>query len=151
MTNIRSLEPRDFAQTFPLLLEMKHVHDEGEVLEARFSEFCLNQAYGLLGAELEGKLLGYALVQDYGPHLRAGNHYRTARLHDLFVLEPYRRQGIARALLNGVKAWCQSRPIRFLEWQAGSEALGFYERLGYKGESCPQPDFPSFEVDFSPE
>ena len=151
MTNIRPLEPRDFAQTLPLLLEMKHVHDEGAVLEARFVEFCSSEFHGLLGAELGGVLVGYASVQDYGPHLRAGNKYRIVRMHDLFVLESHRRQGVAKALLEAVQDWCQARPIRYLEWQAGGEALGFYERLGYKGEPCPQPDFPSFEVDFSPE
>jgi len=147
--NIRPLEPRDFAQTLPMLLEMKHVHDEGEALEDRFTEFCSSELHGLLGAELEGVLVGYASMQDYGPHLRSGSYHRTVRLHDLFVLEPYRKRGVGKALLEGVQDWCRARPIRYLEWQAGSKAIGFYERLGYKGEPCPQPDFPYFEVDFS--
>lgn len=151
MVNVRSLKPRDFTETLPLLLEMKYVHDEGEVPEARFSEFCSSELHGLLGAELGGVLVGYASLQDYGPHLRSGNKHRIVRMHDLFVLEPYRRQGVARALLEGVKDWCRARPVRYLEWQAGEKATGFYERLGYKGEPCPQPEFPSFEIDFSPE
>ncbi len=149
MVKVRPLEPRDFVQVLPLLLEMKHVFDEGETLEARFADFCSSKAHGLLGAELEGQLIGYASLQDYGQHLRSGNQHRIVRLHDLFVLEQCRRQGVGRLLLEGILVWCRARPIRFLEWQAGAEAVPFYERLGYKGEACPQPDYPSFEVDFA--
>jgi hypothetical protein len=35
-----------------------------------------------------------------------------------------------------------------MEWQASSDALGFYERLGLRGEACSDPDHPFFEIDF---
>lgn len=53
----------------------------------------------LLIALVGGAVVGYAWAQDYGPHLRDG--YRTARFHDLFVVEPLRRHGIGnRKILN---------------------------------------------------
>ncbi|MDZ5445397.1 hypothetical protein U2F26_22145 [Micromonospora sp. 4G57] len=41
------------------------------------------------------------------------------------------------------------RRVRYLEWQAHRErAAPFYERLGHRGESCPQPEYPTFILDF---
>lgn len=108
-----------------------------------------DQAWGLFGAEVEGNLVGYAAVQDYGPHWRTGDHHRIARFHDLQVAPGQRRQGAGRALVEAVVAWAERR-VRHLEWQAHHErAAGFYERLGYRGQPCPQPDYPTFEITFN--
>jgi hypothetical protein len=41
--------------------------------------------------------------------------------------------------------------VRYLQWQAHeSRAAPFYQRLGYQGAPCPQPDYPEFEIDFGP-
>jgi GNAT superfamily N-acetyltransferase len=73
---------------------------------------------------------------------------RTARLHDLFVTPDHRRRGIGSALFLAVKTWAERRGVRYLEWQASRAALPFYERLGYTGDPCPQPDYPFFEIEF---
>ena len=102
----------------------------------------------VLGAYVDGELTGYAAVQDYGPHLRAGDDHRVARLHDLYVRPDRRRAGVGRALMAAVSQWA-GRRVRHLEWQAhGERAAPFYERLGYRGEACPQPEYPTFQVDF---
>lgn len=37
-----------------------------------------------------------------------------------------------------------------LEWQAHEQrSAPFYERLGYRGMPCPQPDYPTFVIDFA--
>jgi hypothetical protein len=36
-----------------------------------------------------------------------------------------------------------------LEWQAHeTRSAPFYERLGFKCEPCPRPEYPTFEVAF---
>src|SRR5207248_250190 len=94
------------------------------------------------------RLLGYAAAQDYGDHLRAGKEGRVARLHDLYVREHDRRLGVGTLLMEAVVHWASGR-VRYLQWQAHEiSAAPFYTRLGYQGEPCPQPEYPSFEITF---
>ena len=47
-----------------------------------------------------------------------------------------------------VESWASSR-VAYLHWQAHHErSATFYEALGYRGDSCPQPDYPEFELVF---
>jgi GNAT superfamily N-acetyltransferase len=66
-------------------------------------------------------------------------------------VRPGRRlAGVGRALMAAVSQWAGQR-VRYLEWQAHRErAASCYQRLGYRGDPCPQPDYPSFEIDFRP-
>lgn len=97
-------------------------------------------------AVVRGRAVGYAWVHDYGPHIRVG--HRTARLNDLFVAEEWRRCGAGRRLFEEVRGWCERRGVRWLQWQSSQDAVGFYERLGLKGDSCPDPEHPFFEIEF---
>jgi len=50
--------------------------------------------------------------------------------------------------MAAVVEWAGQR-VRHLEWQAHqNRAAMFYERLGYRGDPCPQPEYPTFQVDF---
>lgn len=60
--------------------------------------------------------MGYALVQDYGPHLRSGNAHRTAKLDDLYTLPDFRRRGVARALMDAVTDWARTGTVRYVFW-----------------------------------
>lgn len=104
---------------------------------------------GLIVVAGEGtRLLGYAAAQDHGDHLRAGKEGRVARLHDVYVAPDARHTGVGRLLMEAVVRWASTR-VRYLQWQAHeSESAPFYERLGYRGDPCPQPDYPEFEVTF---
>jgi GNAT superfamily N-acetyltransferase len=135
-------------QDIPLLWNFLKARSDAE--EALFSERMIQMLrtndHHIAIALLDSEVVGYAWVQDYGPHLRTG--YRTARFHDLIVAENWRRNGIGRRLFESVKAWSRHRGVRWLQWQASPQAVGFYERLGLKGDPCPQPDYPFFEIEF---
>ena len=47
-----------------------------------------------------------------------------------------------------VVQWASHR-VRYLQWQAHeSRSASFYERLGYRGDPCPQPEYSDFEITF---
>ena len=143
-----TLVSADWPALWPMLQDMGTTGGEASVRD-RFDELLECPEWALLGARAGGVLVGYAAAQDRGPHLRAGDEHRTARLHDLYVLPARRHHGAGRALMDAVVAWARGR-VRYLEWQAHQQrAAPFYQRLGYHGEPCPQPDHPTFEIDLS--
>jgi GNAT superfamily N-acetyltransferase len=144
---IRPLTPADWPAFWPLLKDMGTDDDE-VTARPRYDELLRDPRWGVLGATDGDLLLGYAAVQDYGPHLRLGDVHRTARMHDLYVHPDHRHRGTGRALMDGAAAWAAAR-VRYLEWQAGLETSApFYERLGHHGDPCPQPTHPTFVIDF---
>ncbi|GMA13693.1 GNAT family N-acetyltransferase [Deinococcus metallilatus] len=146
---LRPATPADFPALRPMLLDMGFVEDE-EALAARFPAFCDREDFGLLVAEdPAGRLLGYAWVQDYGPHLRSGDSHRTAKLHDLYTVPEARRQGVARSLMGAVEAWARARPLRYVFWYANDHsAAPAYERMGYRSAGAGQEGYRFFEIDF---
>lgn len=143
----RTLGEGDWSAFWPLL-RATGTDDEEPVAHQRYLDLLPDPKWVVFGVELDGQLVGYAAVQDYGPHLRIGDVHRIARLHDVYVHAEYRRAGAGRALMAAVTEWA-AQHVRHLEWQAHHErAAPFYERLGFHGEPCPQPDYPTFVVDF---
>jgi GNAT superfamily N-acetyltransferase len=132
----------------PLLAGMGSFVDGGTARE-RFERIA-GSADHILAVAAEGDaLVGYAWAHDYGPHLRSGS--RLARLNDLYVDPARRKRGHGRRLFMYVREWARSRGVRWLQWQAGRGATGFYERLGLRGDPCPDPEHPEFEIDFAPD
>ena len=122
--------------------------DAEPVARSRFRTLLEDPLWSIFVADDEGELLGYAAAQDRGTHLRYGDAHRMARLHDLFVAEGRRQSGVGRALLDAVRDWASTR-VRYLEWQAHeTRSAPFYQRLGYQGVACLQPDYPTFVIDF---
>lgn len=144
---VRPLVSTDFEQVRPMLLDMGFVEDEG-ALATRFPALCTHPNWGLLGAFEDGRLLGYAAAQDYGPHVRSGDSHRTAKLHVLYTAPDCRRRGVARALMRGVEAWACVRPLRYVFWYANTREAGpAYERLGYTAVDAGQEGYLFFEID----
>ncbi len=141
---IRPATPEEWEAILPLLQRMGGRGDEAA--RQRFARITQSADHYLPVAVDDGYHIGYAWAQDYGPHLRSGD--RTARLHDLFVLSIQRKRGIGTALFAAIRAWAEGRGVRYLEWQASQAAVPFYERLGYIGDPCPQPEYPFFEIEF---
>lgn len=93
------------------------------------------------------EIVGYAYAQDYGQHFRCD--FTTGRLHDVFVLPEYRKQGVGRKLMDGVIAWARERPVPIiLDWQASPAAISFYESLGFSPDyESDQKEYPAFHLD----
>lgn len=125
---------------------LKSRSDEEYAFFNRVSQLIEANDHHIAIALFHSKLVGYAWVQDYGPHLRTG--FKTARFHDLIVDENMRMKGIGRKLFESIRDWSQARGVRWLQWQASPKAVVFYERLGLKGDLCPQPEYPFFEIEF---
>ncbi|WP_251572044.1 GNAT family N-acetyltransferase [Paenibacillus sp. MER TA 81-3] len=129
------------------LLERRGATDAKELAESRFLSIFQNRQHYLPIAAVDQKLVGYGWVQNYGPHLRSGQ--QLFRLHDLFVLEPYRKNRIAAALFESMKEWSQHNGASWLQWNANPTSTSFYMRLGY--QPIPEEDegFPFFEIEFA--
>ncbi|GGR25253.1 GNAT family N-acetyltransferase [Deinococcus ruber] len=146
--SVRPLLPDDFEQARPMLLDMGFVENEA-ALEARFAEFCTRPDWGLLGAFEAERLLGYAVLQDYGTHLRSGSSHRTAKLHDLYTAPQARRRGVGRELMQEAEAWARARNLRYLFWYANlREATPAYVGMGYTAGEEIQEGYRFFEIDF---
>jgi GNAT superfamily N-acetyltransferase len=144
---VRQARSHDWPELWPLLVGMG-ARDGEESSRERFVRLTSNPFWLIVVASDEGRLIGYAAAQDYGDHLRGGKEGRVARLHDVYVSPGRRSAGVGRQLMEAVVGWASSR-VRFLHWQAHERrSAPFYERLGYRGEPCPQPDYPEFEIKF---
>jgi GNAT superfamily N-acetyltransferase len=144
---VRRLTTSDWADLWPMLQDFGTSQTEETALSV-YAGLLADPRWALIGYDGNTQLLGYVAVQDFGPHLRGGPR-NQGRLHDLYVRPDQRRNGVGRALVSAAVGWAGER-VRYLEWQAHYErAAPFYERLGYQGMPCPQPDYPTFEIDFA--
>ncbi|WP_141365643.1 GNAT family N-acetyltransferase [Glutamicibacter uratoxydans] len=118
-----------------------------EQFTVRFQNI-LHDANWFIGVAAEGRmLLGYVVVQDFGPGLRGS--FSVGRMHDMFVNLAHRRRGVGQALMESVQAWASSRPTRLiLDWQAPLSAVSFYESLGYAADyEGDFRNFPGFSLE----
>lgn len=58
----------------------------------------------------------------------------TAQVGRIAVLKPFRRQGIGSMLLKTLLEYCDQQAIRRLYLHAQLEAVGLYEKFGFKAE-----------------
>lgn len=102
----------------------------------------------ILVAELDGRIVGYAAAQDYGPALR--RDWSVARMHDLWVSPDARRRGAGRALFAAIRDWAEHETnIRLLEWQSTETGRGFFRALDLQAEESTAG--PRFGLNFAPE
>lgn len=146
--HVRPAVAADFPALKPMLLDMGFVDDE-VALETRFPFFCGNPERPLFIAEANGgEVVGYALLHDYGLHIRAGGSQRTAKLEDLYTTPAWRRRGVARLLMSAVEDWARARPLRCVFWYANTHEAGpAYQRMGYRPDDAGQEGFLFFEID----
>ncbi len=82
----------------------------------------------IAGAELDGRLVGFALYYDL-PEAISGK--RAGQLDDLYVEPAARGRGVARALIAQLVAHGSTRGWMHLRWMVpeGSPAAALYERI----------------------
>ncbi|HET9952869.1 MAG TPA: GNAT family N-acetyltransferase [Polyangiaceae bacterium] len=97
-------------------------------------------------AESDGVPIGFALFfSTYSTFLTRPGLY----LEDLFVLEPYRGQGVGRALLRAVHERARERGAGRLEWSVldwNERAIAFYRSFG----ATVLPDWRICRIELSP-
>jgi GNAT superfamily N-acetyltransferase len=87
-------------------------------------------------ADRASRLVGFAEARLWrdDPHPARVRHY-YAHLAALFVMPPYRRQGIGARLIDEVEAWAAeygATELRLDVWEYEEGPLSFYERGGYR-------------------
>jgi ribosomal protein S18 acetylase RimI-like enzyme len=83
-------------------------------------------------AELAGQLVGFASLRLV--HY-LGEDTRYAEISELFVSEPYRRQGIARALMNELEVRARAAGVSSIAVLTSTDnhtAVALYQALGFQ-------------------
>jgi len=83
-----------------------------------------------LVAELEGRLLGFAILNPFFP---APSLSHGLYLKELYVASHARSEGVGERLIDGIRAEAQKRGCSRVLWTTGAEntrAQAFYDRLG---------------------
>ena len=123
------------------LLE-EHEHHYGNAVSrgagAPGASFLVSPPHGgplCLVAELEGKLLGFAILNPYfpGPNLSHGLF-----LKELYVAAHARSEGVGERLIDGIRDEAANRGCSRVIWTTGEHNTGsqrFYERLGIRREN----------------
>jgi ribosomal protein S18 acetylase RimI-like enzyme len=108
--------------------QLHNVHTSPEQL--RVAGFGENPQFGVLLAEVDGEIAGYAsYTWNYSIWLAA--HYMN--IDDVFVWEHYRSIGVGEALMLKAKQICGLRGCQRIRWEVEPDnqgAIRFYQRLG---------------------
>jgi GNAT superfamily N-acetyltransferase len=84
-------------------------------------------------AEADGEIVGGAgVVISPWPGNPGSLLARRAMILNMYVEREYRRQGIARALMETMIAWCKAEGFSSVGLHASDEGRPLYESLGFK-------------------
>lgn len=78
----------------------------------------------LIGAFEDEEMLGCCMLVEENPN--------TVRLRQMAVLNDLQGKGIGRALMNFAENIARDRGYKTLSMHARKNAIGFYEKMGYK-------------------
>ena len=117
-------KPEQFRPGFCGALQMR-------LYEQFFSDDCI-----VLAALREGEVCGFAVVEIVSrPETPYNNAQRLYRVDEFGVGEGYRRQGVATALVDYMKADAKAKGFGRIDldmWEFNQGALRFYEQAGFK-------------------
>lgn len=142
---IRLVEPRDEAAIARLWQALSDYHVQidsrlpvpvsgaarsyaSRLLETRDDPFTRTYV-----AETGGQVVGYILGAVIDLQADLFEYVDTGFIADVFVDPAYRRQGIARRLVETVTDWFAAQGVRHVEWQvaaANVEAIKFWTAVG---------------------
>jgi len=92
----------------------------------------------MIGAEIDGKIVGFGILQICKPENKILTPRTFAYLKELAVDENYRRKGIATAIYKECVKRAKENGASSLElmvWNFNSDAIGFYQSLGMSVQS----------------
>ncbi|MER3497390.1 MAG: GNAT family N-acetyltransferase [Chitinophagaceae bacterium] len=95
----------------------------------------------LIGAFEDDKMLGCCMLVEENPE--------TVRLRQMAVLNDLQGKGIGKALMQFAENLARDRGYKKLSMHARKNALGFYEKMGYKkiGEEFIEVTLPHYVME----
>ncbi len=132
---VRRATVDDVETVHALILAIAHHHDQAQhvhtsVAQMRADGFGADPKFGVLLAEVDGEVAGYASwAANYSIWL--GGHYMN--IDDVFVWERFRGLRVGEALMQRSRALCRELGLPRLRWEVQPDntgAIRFYERLG---------------------
>jgi GNAT superfamily N-acetyltransferase len=129
--HIRRLEPREWADTFPIVVQLRpHLDKEEFVRRVRRQT---HNGYELIGAFRDGRLIGLLGVRPVHTLMRG------AHLHvdDIVVEEAEQKSGCGRALMKYAEEDAKARGMNLVFLDARAEAIDFYKRIGFVLHTAP--------------
>jgi ribosomal protein S18 acetylase RimI-like enzyme len=73
-------------------------------------------------------------LMDWPPHM-IGPGARRGNILNVYTEPGYRRQGIARRLMDTGLGWCAANGIRAVILHASADGRALYEKLGFRGSN----------------
>jgi GNAT superfamily N-acetyltransferase len=145
MLLIRSATVHDAALLRTMIRELAEFEHELESVTIREEDlardgFGENPKFRALIAEIDGKPAGYTLFFGYYSTWVGGGLY----LEDLFVREPFRGQGVGKALLATVARTAIEEHCYGIHWEVlgwNEKAIGLYTALGAEFRDRWRPVF----------
>lgn len=132
---IAPIASEEFEELLPLIVAYQRFYEVEEIDEERnrafFRRFLAPSEDGLLlGARIEGRLVGYACLYWHFGSLSASE---TVLLNDLYVIEEARGRGVGRALIEATADVGRERGVPSIEWVTAPDnhtAQRLYDSIG---------------------
>lgn len=129
---VRPATLQDAPWVFAMATELAtSFNPEHGAFESSYHDLLNNEEAKCLVTEIEQELVGYLLGFDYQTFYANG---RVSRVEEVFVKEPYRKQGVGRALMKHFEDWCIERDSKLIAL-ATRRASHFYEALGFEASA----------------
>ncbi len=142
---IRPVQPSDQAAITRLWQALSDYHtaldprlpvptaDAAQSYAARLIETHEDPYTRTLVAEVTGQVVGYVLGAVIDLQADLFEYEETGFIADVYVEPAFRRQGIARRLVEAINAWFAEQGVRHVEWQVASandDAIRFWQSVG---------------------
>ena len=109
---IRKVQPEDLESVFKLTkLFATSFKIDRELFEISYLNLLSDSSTHFLLAEVNDLVIGYSLGYD---HYALYANGRVAWIEEIFVLEEYRRNGVASSLMNEMEKWAISRNAKLI-------------------------------------
>ena len=108
--------------------------NENCVVERLYEDIIPNDSNVVLVAEKDNKIVGYL----FGYMINNGNAYleKSSKLEALYVIDKYRKNGVATSLIEEFKSWSLENDVKYIEVQVLNDninAINLYNKEGFGG------------------